>query len=198
MSVNIGEMLGGGLRRMSHVHRYSSVPAIRKENVAEHTFYVAFYSYLIGKDLESKGVKVNFGEMLSRALLHDIDESMTGDFLRHVKYGHPDLKKALDEVSISMLNKMSDKLGVNLLPQWLSAKFEDLEGEIIQVVDLAHVLSYVWEEIEMGNTHVSDIPKECAKYIQQFVDDNPDSKVTPYAERIIDWNVSKLLKSRGS
>ncbi len=185
--LNIEQMLEGGIHRMSHVYRYSSVPVIHRENVAEHSWYVAFYAYLIGQDLAQQGYEIDFGEMLSRALVHDLDESMTGDFLRYVKYGHPDLKKALDEVSIRMLRKMGDDIGVNFEPHWAKAKADDIEGQIIQVVDLARVISYVYGEMMTGNGHVSHILEECSNYIQEFATDNPDSPVKSYAESIIGW-----------
>lgn len=187
MKLDIGEMLAGSLHRMSHVNRYSSIPVTRKENVSEHSWYVAMYAYLVGKDLATAGVKVDFGELLSRALVHDLDESMTGDFLRYVKYGHPDLKRALDEVSVSMIEKMSAELSVQLLPHWKNAKADDIEGHIIAVVDLARVISYVNEEYATGNTHVLHILSECCEYIDEFSKEHPDSPVVPYAQAIISW-----------
>lgn len=191
-SLNIDKMLEGSIHRMSHVYRYSSVPVIRRENVAEHSWYVAFYSYLIGVDLVKQGIKVDFGKLLSRALIHDLDESMTGDFLRYVKYGHPDLKKALDEVSVSMIEKMGDELGVpDIQSPWATAKEDDVEGHIIEVVDLARVASYVWEEVQSGNMHVAPILKECWGYIVEFCEYNEQSPLIPYVDGIIQWLKAK-------
>lgn len=185
--VSIQSMMAGGIHRMSHVYRYSSVPVIRRENVAEHSWYVAFYSWILAQDLERRGYKIDYGKLLSRALVHDLDESMTGDFLRHVKYGHPDLKRALDEVSVSMLCKMEQDLGISIRPMWESAKADDLEGEIIEVVDLGRVISYVLEEMKLGNTHVSGIIQECCNYIEKFVEEKPDSPVAVYAQAIVEY-----------
>lgn len=190
VNIDINEMLSGSIHRMSHVYRYSSVPIGRRENVAEHSWYVAFYAYLIGQDLQQQGFNVDFGEMLSRALVHDLDESMTGDFLRYVKYGHPDLKRALDEVSVSMIDKMAYKLKSGrkaIQKHWSEAKDNDLEGDIIQVADLARVLSYVLEEIKMGNSHVTNIISECSEYIEEFAEKHTHSPVTPYAREIVKW-----------
>lgn len=187
-TLNIDAMLGGSVHRMSHVYRYSSIPVIRRENVAEHSWFVSFYSFLIGKDLEkTEGLEIDFGKLLSRAMVHDIDESHTGDFLRHVKYGHPDLKRALDETSIAMIDMLGDALGVHFKHEWSTAKADDIEGHIIQVVDLARVLSYVWEEINSGNQHVSYILKECNEHIRKFIEDHPKSPVNSYAKRIYTW-----------
>ena len=73
--LDIDQLLTGSIHRMSHVNRYSSVPVNRKENVAEHSWFVAFYAYMIGKDLEAHQHEVDFGELLSRALVHDLRRS---------------------------------------------------------------------------------------------------------------------------
>lgn len=194
VGLNISELLSGSIHRMSHVYRYSSVPVIRRENVAEHSWYVAFYAFLIGQDLVQHGHVVDFGKMLSRALVHDLDESSTGDFLRHIKYGHPDLKRALDEVSISMIGRIESKLrsnGREIMVNWQSAKDDDLEGHVIQVVDLARVITYVWEEIKLGNTHVCAIMGECCDYLREFCRDHEGSPLVPYAIKIINWAIDK-------
>jgi len=182
IKLNVKELLNGSFHRLSHVYRYSSIPTIRKENVAEHSFYVAYYSYLIGKDLVSRGFEVDFGLLLSRALLHDLDESSTGDFLRTVKYGHPDLKKALDEVSYRMMEKMSEKIGVELIADWQLAKFDDLEGHIVSVADLARVVSYILEELRSGNSHMKPLLGEVSSYLAKLAKELKNSPVMPYLE----------------
>jgi len=172
---------------MSHVYRYSSIPVIRRENVAEHSWYVAFYSLVVAKDLKSRGFDVDFGKLLERALVHDLDESMTGDFLRGVKYGHPDLKRALDELSEQMIRLMGDELGADLLLAWKKCKADDIEGDIISVVDLARVISYVYEEMKSGNQHVAHIITECCAWIKKFLILKDHSPVVPYAKSIIRW-----------
>lgn len=190
IKLDFAAMMAGKHHRLSHVYRYSSIPALRRENVAEHSWYVAFYSFLIAQDLISRGQPVDLGKLLSRAIVHDLDESMTGDFLRVVKYSHPGLKSALDEVSVSMMNAISDDLKVGITDTWASAKADDIEGMIVEVVDLARVLSYVVEEIKSGNEHMRPIIGECIKYFELFIEkysthDGPGKVLVPYAHGII-------------
>ena len=197
MNLNIDGMLGGSINRISHVNRYSSILVHRKENVAEHCWYVAFYAFLIGADLKAAGYNVGMGKLLSRALVHDIDESMTGDFLRTVKYSHPDLKGVLDEVSVAMIDKIAQELGGGTLPEeighaWLDAKADDIEGEIIQLVDLAQVVSYVWEEVQSGNEHVRYILGECAAHIRKLDIQDP---VAPYVKEVLAWIEARTNES---
>ncbi|MCG8433046.1 MAG: HD domain-containing protein [Gammaproteobacteria bacterium] len=187
--MDIEQMLEGGVHRMSHVYRYSSVPVVRKENVAEHSWYVAFYAMLIGQALARDGHEVDFGLLLSRALVHDVDESHTGDFLTYIKYGHPGLKRALDETSAKMIRKIEEDLNLrdSLMDFWTLAKADDIEGHIIRVVDLARVASYVWEEIRMGNKHIAHILPDCKSHVETFIRQYHDSPVTPYAHKVVVW-----------
>ncbi len=188
MKLHIGNMLSGSCHRLSHVYRFSSYPVTRRESVAEHSYFVALYSYLIGMDLIDCGHSIDMGELLSRALVHDLDESMTGDFLRYVKYSSDDLKNALNKVSVVMIKRMVNELGNYYAERhWAAAKANDLEGEIIQVADLSSVISYVAEECKGGNKHVTYILTECCDYINKFIDANYDSAVVPYADKVVTW-----------
>jgi 5'-deoxynucleotidase YfbR-like HD superfamily hydrolase len=187
MGSYVAALMAGSINRMSHVYRYSSVPVIRKENVAEHSWYVAFYSFFLAQALNKEGYKIDYGKLLSRALVHDLDESMTGDFLRHIKYGHSDLKRVLDEVSVTMIHKIQEDLGTEFEDIWASAKANDIEGDIVSVVDLARVLSYVYEEVKLGNRHVAYILDECCDYISKFVATHEKSPVLPYAVALVQW-----------
>jgi putative hydrolase of HD superfamily len=192
LGVDVNNMMTGSIHRMSHVYRYSSVPVIRRENVAEHSWYVAFYSLIIAKDLIRRGHEVDIGLLLERAMVHDLDESMTGDFLRGVKYGHPDLKRALDEISEREVLKMESDIGTKLLLSWSQAKSPTIEGDIVSVVDLARVLSYVFEEMKLGNMHVRDIPEECCGWIKKFMYARDASPVKEYAHEIYTWALERM------
>lgn len=196
-------MLSGSVHRLSHVNRYSSIPVIRKENVAEHTFWVAFYSLLIAKDIEKTqlGARVvNFDRLLSRSLLHDIDESHTGDFLRTVKYATPEMKQALDKVSVKMVERLERELGTDIREAWSTAKDETLEGAIVEVADFACVVAYVSEEVTTGNKHLLKVLSEVRDYLERLVRDPTfEIQVKPYVSDIIkfvDYRLREESKSQ--
>lgn len=186
--LDVKSLLEGPIHRMSHVFRYSSLPTTRKENVAEHSYYVVLYSLLIARDIEARELaKIDYGKLLARACVHDLDESLTGDFLRVVKYGHPDLKRALDEVSVSMIRKMEEGLKVQVLDLWESAKADDIEGQIVEVVDLARVVSYAIEEVRAGNQHLAPVLREVYQYFCKLRDKLGASPVWDYANLITEY-----------
>jgi 5'-deoxynucleotidase YfbR-like HD superfamily hydrolase len=165
---NVKSMLCGETRRASHVYRYSSRPTLRRENVAEHSFYAAYYSLIIAKWLSSSGVKVSFDLLLERAILHDIDEALTGDFLRSVKYGDLRIKDGLDALSKKFLAKIEKDLGVSLLKSWETAKDAQLEGQILFLADLLCVVAYIWEEFHAGNRHLRQVFTEVKQYFEDM------------------------------
>ncbi len=166
--LDFGEVLTGGANRLSHVYRFSSLPCSRREAVSEHSWYVTFYAYCIGKELLSRGLLVDLGVLLSRAMLHDLDESHTGDFLRIVKYGHPALKGALDSIAEAMMKKLTCEIGIEFRDDWKNAKAPDLEGFIVEVADFARVVSYIIEEVRSGNMHLAYILEEVCSYLQEL------------------------------
>ena len=157
MNINLAEMLGGNLSRVRNVIRFSNSPRIKDESVAEHSFFAAYYSLVLGHVLQAyEDVNVDFGLLLSRALVHDLDESITGDFVRHFKYEDPDLHERLDDASSCLMSCAFDSTCEdisNVLHElWKTAKAPStVEGDLMAFADFLSVLSYVMNEIDCGN-----------------------------------------------
>ena len=64
------------LRTLAFVPRWSVVITTIKDNVATHSFYVAVYGYMIAETIGWKGPR---DYLMLDCLLHDNDESITGD-----------------------------------------------------------------------------------------------------------------------
>lgn len=165
---SVAQLLLGVSSRLSHVFRYSSLPVNRPENVAEHSFYVSLYSLALAKQLEEIGVEVNKAKLLESAILHDLDEAMSGDFLRAVKYGIPGLKEALDDASNSFFLTICDSLGISSVnPK--EFKSDDHEGHILAYVDLLCVVQYAVKELISGNRHMYSILDEVGEYLDERI-----------------------------
>lgn len=170
--MNIRAMLTGGIQRLAHADRYSTYHVNRDENVAEHTAFVSLYCMLIGKSLEKHDVGINWEKLLQSALLHDIDEALTGDFLRSVKYKTPGLKKLLDDAAASAVESMENELEVeSLFRTWKECKDQSLEGSILQVADFLGVASYVIGEYYSGNRHLMHVFNELGELLEELKDE---------------------------
>jgi len=160
--LNLEELLCGDTRQMSSVIRYSSLPHGRGENVAEHSFYVAFYALIIAKDLEQDGQKIDYEKLLVSALLHDLDEAITGDIIRTVKYSSKELRDRLGMVAEFYCKRTLAKFKVakieELFSCWDHARDpESLEGCILQLCDMLSVIAYCVERIKSGNVFMQTI-----------------------------------------
>ncbi len=162
--MDLFEAMNGTTRRLSHVLRYSSLPVQRSENVAEHSFYVAFYGYLIALDIEPMShngrKKVDPYMVMEKAMLHDFSEAISGDIIRSFKHGTPGLKEIIDQADDVNMAKIADKYGVSgpyIHTMWKLAKDGSLEGKIVMFADFLSMIAYCREEHLLGNKHLDHV-----------------------------------------
>lgn len=132
------------------------------------------YSYMVGKELESKGVKIDFRSLFEKAMLHDIEESQTGDIVRTMKYYSPEIRKCFADVSNSMMKDLTaivfPKCSEDIFNAWNNCKDSSIEGEIVQTSDFLCVFAYSIEEIETGNRHMVPVCLDACKIFRTVAD----------------------------
>lgn len=156
-------ILTGPVRRMSHVHRYSSITVHRRENVAEHSWWVMFIAMLIADDLRAQGELVKLDKVVLRALVHDLDECVSGDIIRSFKYRTEAMRLAVHEASDENMREITSKMGSVgglVFPLWRDSKDDSIEGQIVRFADMASVVFYCREERRQGNLEIEEIMKE--------------------------------------
>ena len=158
--------------RMAHVKRYSSVPVQHSESVAEHTFYVCMFTYLICLRVKNEttgrgNVGVNMEVALRRAVVHDLDECVTGDIIRTFKHCDPEANKLLKKLTTKNFKEAMEHvpLGTTILGDWSDAKKYDLEGRIVELADLWSVAEYAQREILQGNWFASFLLRGVGNWI---------------------------------
>lgn len=170
--INLQEVLLGRPSRLRYVVRYSICPRTHDENVAEHSYYTAFIALMLVRSLWRNDFKINLGATLSRALMHDMDESYSGDFIRMFKHSSPELKEAIDGACNTFMQGWGKEVAVNggddLVRMWSDAKDDTVEGTIVSFADFLSVVSYVLQEIKAGNhamyEHFEDLKKFYATF----------------------------------
>ena len=189
--IDIRQMLTGEIQRMSSIERYSSYPVIRRENVAEHSWYVTFYALLIARDLYSELCPVDIKDVMIRALVHDIDESLLGDVVITTKSTVPGLQEALENAAMERIGGLSESLlGDSFLSdKWKGVKDNTtLEGCIVQTADTLSVLSYIYQEYRFGNKTSTRIAQECERrfriWLNSLSSENK-SLLAPYIEQAL-------------
>jgi 5'-deoxynucleotidase YfbR-like HD superfamily hydrolase len=186
--MNIKGLVLGSSSRLKNIVRFSNSHRVQDESVAEHSFSTALYCLVIGTELRVSGLEIDVELAVKRALIHDIEESHSGDFIRTFKHSKPELAAAIEEASKKfaslLFNEMaSPKVAHNLLGMWENAKDRSLEGMLVEFADFLSVVSYILREASMGNrviltenadtlgTYADKFNAERYEFIRKYVKD---------------------------
>ena len=128
--------------RLKNVVRYNTRNVIKKESVAEHSFYVALFTLKICNDynVDSRTEK----RAIIKALLHDMPESELNDITHDVKEKlnlRPFLKKYEDEYFDTHFSEYRS----------LMKKGDEKTNAIVDYADTMSVYQYVLNEELLGN-----------------------------------------------
>ena len=140
------------LYRLSYITRYDTVPRVKDENVAEHSFYVA--AMLLKLD---EVYKFDLGKALVIAVSHDVLENETGDIGHIVKKDHQDLYDVLKVVEKRALQKYPSaiKYGIEEYD-----RDDTIESKIVHLADAIQCYQYSSNEIRLGSSFYFDEVKE--------------------------------------
>ena len=138
------------IMNLGEIVRYNNRPKIRKENVSEHSFYVATNVIKICSKFNICE-SLNF-KALYFAIVHDIPEAFLGDVPYITKRDNPQLAEILEKAELEELQRN--------MPEFYNAYLRYVQGEknmsipstIVKLADTISVLQYSNNEIELGNT----------------------------------------------
>lgn len=139
------------LRTASVISRWSIVWTLTKDTVSNHSYFVTFYSREIAKLIGWKG---DMGNLMFRALTHDLDELVTGDLVSPVKKEIIDDKRAEEYISM----KMEERLPVvvhDLDEMDVNEQETDEAFLIIKAADRLDALIFLIVERRLGNAVIS-------------------------------------------
>jgi len=143
------------LRTASVVQRWSIVRTFNKDSVAEHSFYVSYYALQVARLIEWPGP---YADLTFAALMHDIEETFTGDVISPVK------KQIVDPGALSnfVTEQMKERLpGVEAQ---LDAIYESMWGDsiakIVRVADKVDACIFLILEQRMGNTVLAPLHQD--------------------------------------
>lgn len=176
MSDAVNEVLFGNMKRLRHTFRYSAQPVIERENVAEHSFWTAMIAMTIAYEVSPNNDPLA-RECAQKALLHDIEECMTGDLVREMKYATKQIRRVIKNVEETfvhhLLIPMGD-IGSRFEGIWTFSKDDSPAGQIVKLADMLCVIAYCNQEKAMGNAELGVIRDECIKLIYDtFIDQSP-------------------------
>lgn len=138
------------LTGMNGVKRFSMLKLCHDENVLEHTGMVVILAWLIAnkcRALLPDHDEFDIAAVLQRAIVHDFDETITGDVTRPVKYFSKELRAAFKPVEETGINNIVTLLQDESIAFWHANAKEDEEGYVVAYADLMAAIHRVWEEV---------------------------------------------------
>lgn len=174
--MNWREIIRGDICRLRNVIRWSNCRRTHNESVAEHVHFTSYYSMLIAYWLEENGTStINYRRLYESAITHDDEEALTGDIPRSFKYAFNSLREIIGIASSqahgTLLNGLDlpPRVHKELTCTWESSKDTDrIEGQIVSLADFISVLSYLYQEMEAGNTGILERSNSIILYYSQF------------------------------
>lgn len=177
-------LLGGAIkdRGEATVKRWHVLPVQQVETVASHVFDVLVNAWAIGRVLALLGYKdkINMLTLLECALVHDIEESVTGDIPHTFKKGFkPEMQKMFAQQAKESARKVIKKhfppiLSGLMFKRWSDCqKGETFEAQIVKVADFLSALNFLENEVlGLSNNRVREIfaerVKELITYRKQY------------------------------
>jgi len=158
------------------VNRFSRNHLVRPENLVHHVGVVSIIcAYILNKMTEEYGQEIfKSGEccsLLMRCVTHDMEEIITGDLVRPIKYSSVEMIeviKKLEEESISKVIERFD-LPVRWEEDWRQAKSDQI-GLLLKVADTLAVVMTCYREISLySNNQFRKVAEECYEYLDTFI-----------------------------
>lgn len=156
-------------RSLAHVKRFNNRPQHFPESVAEHSFYVIYFTSIISRLLKKVGEEIDEAKTIKMAILHDMEETISGDILNPFKHYNEEIVSIIRKV-----NQETIALAFENLPEDLKAEFIELwkeeskketkEAQVVKLADKISLIAKCYEEMKAGNEFFKPIyERELAK-----------------------------------
>lgn len=143
------------LRTLSHVDRWGTVRRVTRQNVAEHSYFVAVYAAQIADRILWSG---NRADLLMWALAHDTPECFSGDIQGPTKRAVVDPERMRSFEKAEMERRFPESFMTDYVCS--DTAFDDDVRLIVKCADIADEAAYLAMEMSLGNVSVEDVLRE--------------------------------------
>lgn len=190
------KLVSSPLMNLDHTYRYSGTKLVEKETLSQHIVDTIMMGIKIIEDINGLGtITLSIKDYVLKATYHDLEEVITGDVPRPLKYH--------DDATLSSMRDVADSVAQELFQNefsdweghyycWKGAK-EDHEGLILKIVDNLVVVNKVVKEVSLlNNYYMLRVAHEVSQYTtdlrNHFTEENPigDDKVNTYIINLLD------------
>lgn len=156
------------LMNMHNIYRYSGTKQVEQESLSSHIVEVQMLGSILLNDMNTKyNEGLDYGEFVKKALHHDLEESITGDVARPLKYHNDNVHKELENVATEVSQELYDKYfpKSDYFKYWADAK-HGKEGVLVKVVDMLVVAIKAFREVELlNNNYFLKVVHEVSYYL---------------------------------
>lgn len=153
--------------RMKYIERWALMRNIERENIAEHSYFVAVLCHalcVIRRDIF--GIPCNPEKAIVHAIFHDTPEILTGDLPTPVKYFNPEIRNAYQKIEQISIERLLSTLPDEMIPEYRMAMCEfNPYQDIIKAADKLAALIKCVEERNSGNTEFSKAEETTRKHL---------------------------------
>lgn len=130
---------------LSYITRYSNVPRIKNESVAEHSFFVAAIVIELYESYE-----FDLGKALAMAIVHDWTESYVDDVTVVTKRMFPAIGTAIAKAELQVADTAFSKHAASIWHEFHASPYT-VEQLIVKYADVLQCSQYSKNEIALGN-----------------------------------------------
>jgi len=159
--------------------RYSQTRLSNPESVLEHTGWVCMCSFFIAMELKHLGEDIDIGLLMSKAVIHDIEEVIVGDIANPTKYYSQKLTSEIQSLSGQAASELLSPFssGMQLMDIWIEAKMGK-EGYVVALADkLAVVYKVEQEVLGFGNSTIKGHIKGLREAMEHLRSELPASEI---------------------
>ena len=160
-------------RSIAHVKRFNSRPQHFPESVAEHSFFVAYITTILCNLLKEAGEDIQKEKAVEMALVHDMEESFSGDILTPFKHYSKEVTFAIRKVNKEIIQDVFADLPKELASHYVALWNEEGEGEtkeaqLVKVADKLSLVAKCAEEVKVGNEFFQEIYNSQLEWLQSY------------------------------
>ena len=194
--LDLKDFVASPLMSMHNLYRYSSCRQAEPESLSDHIVEIQVIgSYLVNVLNTKFNENISYGEFLAKAFHHDMEESVSGDIVRPLKYHTPEMKQSLDlaadEISQQIYNFYFPDS--NYRDYYLQAK-QGKAGSIVKIADLLVVAVKAFREVELlGNLYFLKVIHEVSIYLTGLLAEVKDMPFGRDAKNFLKQYISRTI-----
>ena len=169
------ELSSSPLMNLDHTYRYSGTKLAEPESLSAHVVDTIMMGMKIIDDMNKLVPdSLNLQVYLTKAVIHDLEEVITGDVPRPLKYHDKNTLQAMrdvaDEVATDLFQKEFSDDYSYYYDIWKTAK-DGAEGFILKIVDNLVVVHKVVKEVSLlNNYYMLRVAHEVSQYTKELRD----------------------------